>query len=575
MILALGLRGKSLVSVLSASVVTLLVVAVVAWQALSVIENHYAAAFTRNYALVLKQRMVAPINRELALALRLARSQLTLDWILDENNVQKKNLFFREAEGYRQDFFDRSFFIASAVSQNYYYNDEKSPATSEVRYTLDRQKDENQWFFKTLQSADQYNINVSPDPKLGLTKVWLNFLVKDANKTIAVAGTGLDLTQFVNRFVKEPEAGVETMAIDESGNIQAHKDVNLISFRANLAAQPSQSTLAKLLKSDAERTALRGAMIKARENDESASEFFGTLNGKRQLIAVSWSPQLNWFVVAAVDLNVAQFFSTRWLAPYFLIAIAGLLAALMVYLWMLNRFLLQPISSLTTAAVQVASGNLTVALPPAGSDELGVLTKAFALMVKKVGLNRLELERAVQFRTLELEQANKELVQIAQRDELTGLGNRRMLQSHLKGIDTQLRQAPLEATVTVALLDIDHFKVINDTYGHEAGDAVLVRIAQILREQIRATDVCGRWGGEEFLVILPGTAVEEASLVLQRINEMIGQSKVAYGKVNIQFKASIGLAQNRHEEPIDELIKRADAALYRAKDNGRNRVVYV
>ncbi len=431
------------------------------------------------------------------MALRLARSELTRDWILAENDSAKKSLFFREAEGYRKDLLDRSLFIASALSGNYYFSDEKSARSVDPKYVLDSQKEENKWFYKTLETAEPYNINVAPDEKLGLTKVWLNFLVKDGDRNIALAGTGVDLTSFITSFVQNPEPGVQTMAIDENGYIQAHRDVGLIAYRAAMSKDASDKTLAKLLSGDQERVALSAVMIRAKQNPETAVELIGTMNGRRELLALSWSPQLNWFVVASVDLNVAKFFTFKIFEPLVMIGAALILCALLGYIWLLNRFLLKPITSLTKAAVTVASGDMDVKLLVAGNDELGMLTNAFRMMVSKVSFNRIELQRAFQFRTQELEIANKELAQIAERDELTGLGNRRMLQGHLRGLETKLRQAPLTGSVSVALLDADH------------------------------------------------------------------------------FKASVGLAQNRQDEPIDLLIKRADAALYQAKDTGRNRVVLV
>jgi diguanylate cyclase (GGDEF)-like protein len=125
------------------------------------------------------------------------------------------------------------------------------------------------------------------------------------------------------------------------------------------------------------------------------------------------------------------------------------------------------------------------------------------------------------------------------------------------------------------LLDIDHFKHINDTYGHEAGDAALVQLAKTIREQLRNTDVVGRWGGEEFLILLPGSLASESQLVMRRLVEAIAATPIIYAGQTIHIKASIGLAQNKPDESINALIQRADLALYQAKDTGRNQVILI
>jgi phosphoserine phosphatase RsbU/P len=573
--LNLSLRGKSLLAVALASVLALAVAGAIAWQALRSIEAHYGAAFARNYAVVLKQQMVAPINRELALALRLARSELTRDWLLDEGNAEKRALFFREAEGYRQDFLDRSLFVATASSLNYYFNDEKAARNDRPRYKLDPALDKDAWFFKTLKTTEPYDINVSPDPELGLTKVWLNFLVRDGDKNIAIAGTGLDLTAFVKNFVQSPEAGVSTIAIDQKGAIQAHRDVSKIAYRAGHSNDDMAKNFASLLGSAAERKQLNLAMASALLNPDTANEFVGTLDGKRQVIALSWSPQLKWYVIAAADLSVAQFFNFKLLLPLLAAAAALLGVALVGFLSALNKFLLIPITQLTNAASKLSRGEGDFKLPPVGKDEMGQLSRAFGDMSEEVKTHRLRLEEAVHERTQALQKANQELARLSERDVLTGLGNRRMLLAQLKLQDVEVRRTPKRGMLTLALLDIDHFKLINDNYGHEAGDVVLVRVAETIEEQVRATDVAGRWGGEEFLIILPGTTANESRVVMERLVQAIASLPIAYGDQILHVKASIGMAQIKPNETINELIQRADHALYEAKDAGRNRVIFV
>jgi diguanylate cyclase (GGDEF)-like protein len=120
------------------------------------------------------------------------------------------------------------------------------------------------------------------------------------------------------------------------------------------------------------------------------------------------------------------------------------------------------------------------------------------------------------------------------------------------------------------MIDVDHFKKINDTYGHLAGDDVLRTLAAVVKTNIRKTDSFGRWGGEEFMVLAPETAGEEASELAEKIRRVLGTHPFEKaGAVTV----SCGITQFRKKEDLNSFIKRADDALYRAKDQGRNRVV--
>ena len=124
------------------------------------------------------------------------------------------------------------------------------------------------------------------------------------------------------------------------------------------------------------------------------------------------------------------------------------------------------------------------------------------------------------------------------------------------------------------MIDADHFKQVNDTYGHNAGDAVLLEIMTRLKATLRAEDFVGRIGGEEFLVVLPATPEEEAMRVALRIRERIAEQTLLYGREEIPFTVSIGVAErDPGEANIDLLVKRADDAMYAAKRAGRNRVL--
>lgn len=185
------------------------------------------------------------------------------------------------------------------------------------------------------------------------------------------------------------------------------------------------------------------------------------------------------------------------------------------------------------------------------------------------------LESTVQQRTRDLDERNKELKAVskilqslAYTDVLTGLPNRRAGTSEVQAYIQRynLDYQPL----AVAVLDIDLFKQINDTFGHPVGDEVLCAVGQTLKETIRPNDRVYRWGGEEFLIVLPNTMIEFSSVVCQRLRENITQVSVS----NVgTITASIGVANFVKGDSFDSILRRADKALYTAKKNGRNQVV--
>ena len=126
--------------------------------------------------------------------------------------------------------------------------------------------------------------------------------------------------------------------------------------------------------------------------------------------------------------------------------------------------------------------------------------------------------------------------------------------------------------LSVVAIDIDHFKSINDSYGHNGGDVVLKSISSVIKNKLRDSDICCRYGGEEFVIVLPETASNEAMLIAERLRKIFEQNEINYLSSKINITASFGVADRVGDIDIDELLKEADKALYRAKNLGRNQV---
>lgn len=171
--------------------------------------------------------------------------------------------------------------------------------------------------------------------------------------------------------------------------------------------------------------------------------------------------------------------------------------------------------------------------------------------------------------THQLEKAKAAAEHLAGTDALTGLSNRRAFFLQVSPILTRMQQ--LNRPTSVVMLDIDHFKKVNDTLGHAAGDCALQHLARLLASNLRSADICCRMGGEEFAVFLPGATIQDAIRVAEKIRQALERTPADFSGTLIQMTSSFGIGTAG--ENIDMLLQAADAALYRAKAEGRNRVV--
>ncbi len=220
---------------------------------------------------------------------------------------------------------------------------------------------------------------------------------------------------------------------------------------------------------------------------------------------------------------------------------------------------------------------LLTALDDLDSKRRGLSAGADEFLTKPVNALELQIRMSSMLRIKrladELERANKNLAELATLDALTQLVNRRAIDERL-GLEF-LRARRYKHPFTCILIDIDHFKAVNDTYGHPMGDRVLVEVSIAIKQSVRTTDLAGRYGGEEFMVLAPETPASSARIVAERIRNAISTrtyEKASEGLPTVT--ASLGVASTELDVATEgALVKRADESLYRAKHEGRNRVI--
>jgi diguanylate cyclase (GGDEF)-like protein len=192
---------------------------------------------------------------------------------------------------------------------------------------------------------------------------------------------------------------------------------------------------------------------------------------------------------------------------------------------------------------------------------------------KQVDEFKNETDQAKKIATRKQIEVDAVLVQsreIAYIDQLTHLPNRQLIVRELQS--EVLRASRYKTPFTISMLDVDHFKRINDANGHLAGDETLKRVGQVLREHIRHPDLAGRYGGEEFLILLPNSDTHAASEQAARLCSLIRDMNIPFGETVLSVTVSIGIAEFRHDsDSWDSLLNRADTAMYEAKSSGRDR----
>lgn len=298
---------------------------------------------------------------------------------------------------------------------------------------------------------------------------------------------------------------------------------------------------------------------------EYGKEIKGTWLGYRGVPVVGASMVINisdfrWTLISEQDASEAFSQIDRLLEFYITIGFTILLTAILFALSMARK-IANPINNLKTSLDELGDGHYCIQIKDVDSkDEIGSLVTAFNHMSNNLSNAHIAIKAK-----------NKQLEGLSKKDGLTGLYNHRYLKE--QAMIEYNRSFRYGSPLSLLMIDIDYFKSINDTYGHLFGDSVLKGIASTIKSSCRDTDIVGRYGGEEFVVILPLTSLESAQSVSEKLLKNISSEIYRDNENSTSITVSIGIS-SFHEglNSFEELLSESDMALYQAKNNGRNRV---
>ena len=509
-------------------------------------------------------RLLQSLEREIGLARQMADSSTLVNWATSPEDQALQSDAIREMESFRSNFRDNSYFVALRDSRRYYYNNANNEfANDQFRYILDPEKPEDAWFFQLIEEGRNFHLNVNPDTELGVTKLWIDVLMRDEeDRIVGMVGTGLDLDAFLQDIVDIDQEGITTLFVDYNGAIQLYRDRNYIDFASIIKPEGQKSTVDLLFDNPEDKQKVLGMLqlLKNRGGATGAVESsFVTVDGRKHLAGVAFLPAIGWFEITLLDLETLLPRSYLW--PLVAVFLTSLLVTLILFHLIIRSRILKPLVSLESAVEKVRGGSFALPHLEKPDNEIGRLASHFETMTDTLEHSTRELERKVAQRT-------DELNRLARVDALTGLKNRRGLD---EALDEEIQRAKRQNTgFGLIWLDIDHFKAINDELGHQAGDDILCRVALWLKAGVRPYDHPGRWGGDEFVVVLSPCDEDTLCQIAARIRETIERDSIRTGT---PVTVSVGGYLCQPGDNVDTILRQADQALYRVKQQGRNKVL--
>jgi diguanylate cyclase (GGDEF)-like protein/hemerythrin-like metal-binding protein/PAS domain S-box-containing protein len=649
---------------------------------------------SRGYAELYSSEIVGDINthlqREIALALKASKTNAVIEWMKDENNIILKQQAYNEITQFNQLFENKNLFIAPNKLKNIYFTDATTSFEKMMPSgTLSSENQADIWYFKTMQTNQDYLLNIDSDRFLNTLRSWINVKVVSDGKVQGVIGTGLYLDPFIKDiFERRKNTGAKSLIINEFGAIQMDSDISNIRENSFAADEKLEKTIFAFYNSQN-----FSVQVKAYLAQPENPVLLDLEDGKYQYAALSPVKGTNWHVITFFDAN--SLFSLSSFESIGLMLLLILIVLMSVLSFIVHRIFMKPFEALNESIETKGSVVDGKIFGLDRADEFGLLANTIQQMKDRLDFYNKDLETEVAHSSQELdiayhriisnekrlnklfetlpvgifildshhnfnylnpyclnqfgysseklfkntfyenpktffvnpldydrlmstlsgkpETANfqlqmknlegkffwiemiliqmsnnsesigyegiliniqdkkdfeQKLMDLAMVDRLTGLYNRHYFDQ--VAIEEKNRSDRYGDAISFVMLDLDHFKNVNDTWGHNVGDQVLALTAKVLSQSIRKSDILTRWGGEEFAILMPNTTQNGAQVVSEKIRRAIEKTNhPTAGMVT----ASFGVAERHKGENIEDLFKRADQALFKAKEQGRNRVV--
>ncbi len=328
-------------------------------------------------------RLLQSLEREIGLARQMADSSTLVNWATSPENKSLQRDAIREMESFRSNFRDNSYFVALRDSRRYYYNNTNNEfANDQFRYILDPDKPEDAWFFQLIEEGRNFHLNVNPDTELGVTKLWIDVLMRDEeDRIVGMVGTGLDLDAFLQDIVDIDQEGITTLFVDYNGAIQLYRDRNYIDFASIIKPEGQKSTVDLLFDNPEDKQKVLGMLqlLKNRGGATGAVESsFVTVDGRKHLAGVAFLPAIGWFEITLLDLEALLPRSYLW--PLVAVFLTSLLVTLILFHLIIRSRILKPLVSLESAVEKVRGGSFALPHLEKPDNEIGRLASHFETM---------------------------------------------------------------------------------------------------------------------------------------------------------------------------------------------------
>lgn len=564
----LGIKPKFVVTFISASLISTLIGSLVIKNAIEVFQTDAHLKLAKTISSQEKQRLLSIILPDVALSQAIANDKTLQAWAEDEFNPELRKLAMVEFKGYGEVFSSGQFFYILDESKNYYTNYSQGVFfPTKILYQLDLSKANFNWYTEATQTKSKYLINLDNDEYTDEVFVWVNTPVRNNNRVLGLAGTGFPVTDFLGKYALDDAKKSVNMVVDDKGSILIRNgEFFLDRFSVNKKHLKSRKKLESTIGDKNQYQRLLQIFDDLKIDHSQSAAIALEFDGGYWLAGISYLPELGWYNFSL--LNIESLVNNEALETSFTIFLISTFTLIVLGLFLVDKTILSRVRVLHQKVDRSYQHKGQKILVLEG-DELTQLGCAFDNMSNTLHASMTELESKVSERTQLLKEKNLQLAELALTDPLTGLLNRRgMVDRFTIEIERGKRE---NSSVGVAMIDIDDFKKVNDRYGHDVGDVVIRSCGETIADSCRATDVAARWGGEEFLIVVPNATAAILESILVRLLGEVRKCRINTKQGELKYTVSVGVSiMNPITTDMVKMVSVADDALYYVKKAGKD-----